>query len=250
MTALFTRKDVAAAGVFTAFVATATMLINVFVSATGGFFNVGEIMVYTTALLMGPWIGAFAGGLGSMIADISLGYAQFAPGTLVIKGIEGFVVGYLAKKGSPLLSKGKWKVISASTGAAVALIVWIVGSTYYVGESEVSLGLPFVGYATFSMSIPGAFWIGLALLVFGVSLVAGILVEPTVGWLALAVLAGGFEMVFGYYLYERLVLGQIGAIAEVPVNIGQMTVGLLVALPLARSVGKLIGGFPEAPREA
>ena len=47
---------------------------------------------------MGPVVGAFAGGVGSMIADIALGYTHYAPATLVIKGVEGFIVGYLSRK--------------------------------------------------------------------------------------------------------------------------------------------------------
>ena len=82
------NNELAAMGVFTAFVAVSTMIVNAYVPATKGFFNVGEIMVYTSAILMGPIVGSFAGGVGSMLADVSLGYTVFAPGTLIIKGIE------------------------------------------------------------------------------------------------------------------------------------------------------------------
>ncbi|HME18238.1 MAG TPA: ECF transporter S component, partial [Nitrososphaerales archaeon] len=91
-------QTVASAAVFTAFVAAATAVFSVFIPATNGYFNVGEIMVYTSALLMGPYVGAFAGGVGSAISDISLGFPYYAPGTLVIKAAEGFIVGYLSKR--------------------------------------------------------------------------------------------------------------------------------------------------------
>ena len=52
-------------------------------------------MVYTTAILFGPLVGAFAGGIGSMFADLFLGYSHFAPATLIIKGLEGAIVGLL-----------------------------------------------------------------------------------------------------------------------------------------------------------
>ena len=39
-------KRVAGAAVFTAFVAAATMAVNAYIAATGGYFNVGEVMVY------------------------------------------------------------------------------------------------------------------------------------------------------------------------------------------------------------
>jgi hypothetical protein len=48
-------------------------------------------------------------------------------------------------------------------------------------------------------------------------------------------------MVLGYFLYQQFLLGPLFgyyviAIAEIPVNIGQMTVGLVVALPIVRAI--------------
>ncbi|MBS7609859.1 hypothetical protein KEJ36_00965 [Candidatus Bathyarchaeota archaeon] len=47
-------------------------------------------------------------------------------------------------------------------------------------------------------------------------------------------------MVLGYFLYEQLILGYY-AIAEVPVNIGQATVGLLLSIPLVKTVKRILG---------
>ena len=65
------------------------------IPATGGYFNVGEATIYVAALVFGPFVGAFSGGIGAMLADVYLGYVNFAPGTLVIKGVEGAIVGFL-----------------------------------------------------------------------------------------------------------------------------------------------------------
>src|SRR5437879_2406825 len=81
-----------------AFVAAATMAFSVSVPVTNGYFNVGEIMVYTSALLMGPYVGAFAGGVGSAISDLALSAPIYAPGTLLIKGLEGLIVGYVGNR--------------------------------------------------------------------------------------------------------------------------------------------------------
>ena len=62
-----------------------------------GYVNLGEVAIFIFSLLMGPFVGAFAGGVGSMLADIILGYSSYAPATLVIKGFEGFIVGYLRR---------------------------------------------------------------------------------------------------------------------------------------------------------
>jgi uncharacterized membrane protein len=65
---------------------------------TKGFFNLGEAGIYAAGLLFGPLAGAVSGGLGSALADLSLGYTQYAPFTLVIKGLEGAVVALIAAR--------------------------------------------------------------------------------------------------------------------------------------------------------
>ena len=63
------------------------------------YFNLGEGIIYTVAILWGAKHGAVAGGLGAALADLILGYPIWAPLTLLIKGLEGYVVGTLAPKG-------------------------------------------------------------------------------------------------------------------------------------------------------
>ena len=65
------------------------------IPATSGYFNVGETIIYVAALLFGPFVGALSGGIGASLSDVYLGFGVFAPGTLIIKGAEGAVVGYL-----------------------------------------------------------------------------------------------------------------------------------------------------------
>ncbi|MGH2436917.1 MAG: ECF transporter S component, partial [bacterium] len=74
----------------------ATMVIRIPVPATQGYLNLGDSMVYVSALLFGPLAGLVAGGIGSALADWLGGYAQFALYTLVIKGLEGLLVGLIA----------------------------------------------------------------------------------------------------------------------------------------------------------
>ena len=99
------------AAVFAALVAVSTLMIQIPVPATGGYINVGDAMIFTGALLLGPIVGVAAGGVGSAIAD-AVSYPVFAPYTLVIKGFEGFIAGYI-KDGKSLVRD---------------LLAWIVGS--------------------------------------------------------------------------------------------------------------------------
>ncbi|WP_456368648.1 ECF transporter S component [Thermococcus sp.] len=89
---------IAIAGVTAALVAVATNVVKIPTPPTGGYINFGDTMVMFTAMLFGPVIGAFAGGVGSALGDVIGGYPGWAPVTLVVKGIEGLVVGYIAKK--------------------------------------------------------------------------------------------------------------------------------------------------------
>jgi uncharacterized membrane protein len=144
------------------------------IPATGGYFNLGETTIYVAALLFGPFVGGFSGGIGAMLSDIYLGYVHFAPGTLIIKGVEGAIVGFLNIK------LGKY--------------------------------------------VP----------------------NPTVR-ATISVVVGGLEMVAGYFLYENLLAIlfpslEIYAIAEVPLNIGQMLVGLIIAVPIMHAVLRV---FPQ-----
>ena len=228
-------KEIAAMGVFTAFVAAATMVVSVYVAATNGYFNVGEIMVYTSAILMGPIVGGFAGGVGSMIADVSLGYTVYAPGTLVIKGIEGFIVGYLAQYRFRPSSEKILTTLSVAAGSILALLVWW-GGTEYVTDLEFT----FISGQMWIITIPAIFWVGLAILSFTLTVSAGLYLDPKIGWLVIAILIGGVEMVVGYYIYETMVLGHAMAMLEVFVNIWQVTIGLLVAIPLSRSINRIM----------
>jgi uncharacterized membrane protein len=140
--------------VMTALVTVGTLIIRI-PNPMGGYFNLGDVMIFVAALTFNPLIGGIGGGLGSSIADI-IGFPLFAIPTLVIKGLEGLLASLITNK------KNVFRDI-------------------------------------------------------------------------LAVVAAGTEMVIGYFLVELYVLqwGLGGALAEVPANIAQVTIGGLVGIPLA-----------------
>lgn len=83
-------------GIFAALICVLTMVISIPIPATQGFINIGDAGVMFAGLLFGPFIGGIAGGIGSALADIFLGYAIYAPATLIIKGLEGFIIGLIS----------------------------------------------------------------------------------------------------------------------------------------------------------
>lgn len=231
-TAHMKARDVSLTALFTALVCAFTVSIQVYIPATRGYFNVGEVMVYTAALVAGPWVGAFAGGVGSMLADLATGYVVYAPATLVIKGLEGLIVGALSRVRA-FKSRGAWTASSIAAASTVSALLVLVGP-YYVGEAELTLSLLQAGL-TLRTVIPWALWPILAVASAALIVYAGLKVDPEVGWAALSMVAGGAVMVTGYYLYEQLFMG-VAAIVEVPFNVAQCLIGLLVALPLSRAL--------------
>lgn len=103
---------------------------------TSGYFNLGDVIVVTTALLFGSVIGGIAGGLGSALADVYLGYGMYAPFTLVVKGVEGFVVGYLAG-GKAVVSLSR-KIIAWLCGGVIIILGYWISEVAFLGMSPAS----------------------------------------------------------------------------------------------------------------
>lgn len=91
---------VALSAVMAALVCMATILIQIPNPPTRGYINIGDAMIFLSALTFGAVVGGFAGGVGSALADIVSGYAFYAPFTFVIKGMEGLLAGLITNKKS------------------------------------------------------------------------------------------------------------------------------------------------------
>lgn len=72
-----------------------TMVIQIPTPGTNGYLNLGDMVVFMGALILGPKGGLIVGGLGSSMADVLLGYSHYAPITLIVKGLEGYIAGRL-----------------------------------------------------------------------------------------------------------------------------------------------------------
>lgn len=252
---------IARTAVFTAFVAAVTMALAVYIPATKGYFDIGEVMVYIVAMLMGPYVGAFAGGVGSAISDTILA-PVYAPGTLVIKGLEGFIVGYLTTKNPSALSRRAWRLTGVILGGVLGSIVALIGVMFLSGQKTIYLGFSYCSANCTSIAsqaytdvgpqfaadffVPAALWILLGAVVFFVAVIVALRTEERLGWTILSILLGGSEMVLGYFLYESIALqlGFVTASVEVPINIGQVLVGLIVSVPVVRSYRRMVRRVP------
>ena len=117
------------AAVLAALACVATMVVQS-PSPMNGYVNLGGCFVLLSGWLLGPWWGAAAGGIGSMLADLLLGYGHYAPGTLVIKGLMA-LVGALVFK-----AFGKSTVGTLVSGV-VSEVIMVAG---YFGYAALLLG--------------------------------------------------------------------------------------------------------------
>lgn len=130
-----TALAVALTYVFTAFVN-----IRLPIAANGGLIHLGNVPLFIFAIIFGKRTGAIAGGIGMGLFDLLSGWTAWAPFTLVIVGIMGFVVGLITEKRKGLF----WCV----TAMLAALAVKIAG--YYMAE-----GILYGNWLTPMTSIPG-----------------------------------------------------------------------------------------------
>lgn len=80
-----------------AFTCIATMAIQVPTPPTG-YIHLGDALVILSGILLGPVLGGFAAGFGSMLADLLSGYVLYAIPTLIIKGVAAMIAGYAFHK--------------------------------------------------------------------------------------------------------------------------------------------------------
>ncbi len=211
----------------TAMVAVLTVSFQIAVPATQGYFNLGEVGVFITAILFGPIIGGIAGGVGSMTADLATGYVLYAPGTLVIKGLEGFTVGYLSWAFRDRFAPKQLRYLGIGMGLGLAICMVVIGVLRFGGELA-SWGSPWWEIPFF---LPSWVWFVLAIFLGSMTIFLTLRYDPKAAWNVTAMLFGGLVMITGYFLYEFFIF-QYAAIAELPFNFMQVMVGILVALPI------------------
>ena len=121
--------------ILTALTTVATMVFQIPFIATQGYFNLGDTFVMISGFLLGPIGGFIAGGTGSALADLFLGYPVYAPITFVAKGFEGLLVGLFSFHTKEAARISGWDVIGILFGAVAMLL------GYFLGEILLGYGI-------------------------------------------------------------------------------------------------------------
>lgn len=88
-----TLRQLVLSAMFAALCWAATMLVQI--PTVAGYTNIGECMCLLAGLVLGPWYGFFAAGIGSALADLISGYAYYMPATFLIKGLVALLAALL-----------------------------------------------------------------------------------------------------------------------------------------------------------
>jgi uncharacterized membrane protein len=209
--------------IFTALVTVATVVLGISLPAANGYFNLGEAMIYIAAILLGPISGGFAGGVGAMLGDVILGYWFYAPATLGIKFLEGYVVGFLFNK----FKKG----MTEETLHSGRTTMRILQSGFLIGAAVIIVGVNADPTNTF-------FWVLIGSLFICTAFISIMFKKVPIYYLIISMIAGGAVMVTGYLLYSTFVLASTIAYLNLPFDTMQALIGIVIAVPVYQALLK------------
>ncbi|MGQ9720854.1 MAG: ECF transporter S component [Candidatus Jordarchaeum sp.] len=241
--------NIALTGMMTALVCIATMAFQIYFPFSQGYINAGEGVIYVTALLFGPIIEGIAGGIGSMLANIFLGFNQYALGMLIFKGGEGLAVGFFGYK-FRLLVKRWWKPLSIVMCTGIAGLILYLGISCLSGLAEIYGGVrPWwwstnlfttyfqCGWWHILVNVPWWAWLIISVCFGLLFLYFGLKVDASVGWSILAIFGGGILIILGYFIIEQFFLGLAGT--NIAIIIGQILLGVMIAIPIEIAMRKI-----------
>jgi len=97
-------------------------------------FHLGNIMCALSGILLGPWLGGLAAGLGSALYDILINPAYFSECwiTLITKGAYGIATGLVVRWGSRNWGYVK-ALLGTIAGALSYAVLYLLKSYFYSG---------------------------------------------------------------------------------------------------------------------
>lgn len=158
-------RMIAAIGVMLAVIFVLTRSVT-FAIGPGGYIHTGDIGVYVTAFLFGPVVAVIAAAFGMALADVTLGFGVWAPGTFVIHGVQAFVAGFIGwRAGLPKM------IAAVIVGGAIVVVGYFLYMLIFIpagllegeeGRSAFAVALAAVWPNTFQVLV-GAIAIPLVL---------------------------------------------------------------------------------------
>jgi uncharacterized membrane protein len=244
-------KKIVLTGLMTALVFLATSIIKI--PSTHGYIHFGDGFIFLSVLILGPFYGAFASGVGSMLADLFSQFAQWALPTLIVKSLMALAMGLIIRqqtKKQAFISTGSVIVIWAGFFIMIknALsrtirfsIDNLAGTMEESAEnvtkmaSDVQLILTVAIIVFLVLVFVLSYWIKIKHSTTGFGPVT-----------ILGMLSGGACMVIGYYITEYVLYGNpVSPVFSVPMNLVQFITGIVITslvAPTLLKVSPIING--------
>lgn len=151
----FNTKDLVISSLLISLVFIATKFINIRlpISINGGLIHLGNTMLFISAIVFGKRKGAIAGAFGMGLFDIVSGWILWAPFTFLIRGIMGYIIGYISwgnnRNGNSnlynviaVLLSGIWMIIGYYLTEVILYGNWISPITSIPGNIvQIAIGI-------------------------------------------------------------------------------------------------------------
>ncbi len=154
---------VASLAILIAVTALFTYIIRIPIAPTRGYINFGDVAIFFTAILFGPWTAFIAGGVGTALADLISGYAQWAPFTFFAHGLQGLFIGLVIKAGLGMRNAARQKKGEKAEETSsqrrmpsilTLIIAFLIGTITMGGIYFITGGI-MVGFPAAAAEIPG-----------------------------------------------------------------------------------------------
>ena len=234
-------------GLMMALVTIATMIFVIPVPFTNGYIHLGDSMIFLSVFILGYKYGAIAAGVGSALADIFVGYANWAPWTLCIKGMMALLMGLAIEKSMnnkrnlviiSLVTAGLWALFNFVVNAVISTNLGSNPEQLYTEEINnlTSLG-EFVNKVQSQLML-FALLIPVFLIIISIYFrKRDILVIK--GYQILSMTLAGLFMVFGYYIAGGIMYGNFAISAfSIPWNMVQFIIGFFIAMLIVAALQK------------
>ncbi|MGI6113197.1 MAG: ECF transporter S component [Mahellales bacterium] len=118
-----------------------TILIRIPIPGTQGYIHIGDVMIYSSSILLGNPAAFLVGGIGSAIADL-LYFPHYALPTFIVKGIMGLITAWILYRAKVIPSLGRI-IIAMVAGGAWMCIGYFIYETIVYG---LAYGLAGIGF--------------------------------------------------------------------------------------------------------
>lgn len=105
---------------------------------TGGYFNVGDAFIMLAAIIIDPITGILVGALAGGLSDLFAGYVLFIPFTVLAKGLEALMAGFIYQK-----TRGLLRYVGVVIGPLVMVAIYALSYIIMFDKATMIANLPF-----------------------------------------------------------------------------------------------------------